>query len=161
MSDNRITLYRPPESPEEYLEHYGVKGMKWGVRKNKPSSDEIMSARLRQAGRVNAVQQSRDRYKAATSKGSTMSNAQKNKAIREHEALRLDMLTSPDRVTSLYMTNGEKAASAIIAVGIPGGGTAGVGIGLGVRKALRSATEKERQRLLNDPEVQKILKPKK
>ena len=35
MSDNGITLYKQPESPEEYLEHYGVKGMKWGVRKNK------------------------------------------------------------------------------------------------------------------------------
>lgn len=37
MSDNKITLYRQPESPEEYLEHHGVKGMKWGVRRNRDS----------------------------------------------------------------------------------------------------------------------------
>lgn len=38
MSDNRIALYRQPESPEEYLEHYGVNGMKWGVIKKDESS---------------------------------------------------------------------------------------------------------------------------
>lgn len=32
-------------SHEEYLEHYGVKGMKWGVRKDRPS----LSNRIRKA----------------------------------------------------------------------------------------------------------------
>ena len=31
--------------PESFLEHYGKKGMKWGVRKDRPSSKKGKSAR--------------------------------------------------------------------------------------------------------------------
>ena len=31
-------MRRPDNSPEEFLQHYGVKGMKWGVRKASPKT---------------------------------------------------------------------------------------------------------------------------
>ena len=84
-----------PSSPEALLEHYGAKGMKWGVRKERVTGKQILGARNRQAARAAASRRA--------PKGSRAANAAKK-----------DFLTNEDRVTASRMTVGEKWAVSFI-----------------------------------------------
>jgi len=97
-----------PGSPADVLEHYGVKGMQWGVRKKKPTSAEIHSARQRQAQRARELQRHDDVASTASSP------AVRAKAIKEARRVAIELQTSEDRVTAARMTTGEKVAATIL-----------------------------------------------
>jgi hypothetical protein len=104
---------------DDFLEHYGVKGMKWGHRK--ATSGEIHGARRRvEAGRkkVNAAED-----KMATARTSKDAAAAK----KNFDKVNKEFLNNPDRVTALRLTKGEKWSNAALIVLFPGAGAAAVG----------------------------------
>lgn len=138
MSKNGIVS--PSEQVEDFLAHYGVKGMRWGVRKldngnrtkvrpKRASYDDIRSARRRQTARESAIEEARDRIKAAP-KGS----AAASKAGEAHQKAVSEYLNSPDRVTANRLLKGEKVALGVLAAFGGPIGVAAVGAGVGVNR---------------------------
>jgi len=91
-----------PGAPAEVLEHHGVKGQKWGVRKHATSAERTRSIRL---ARAETFKQ-RENFKTLP-RGS----AERKKAKEV-------FLRNPDRATALRFTRGEKIVVAIMA-GVP------------------------------------------
>ena len=114
---------------DEFLAHYGVKGMKWGVHKSKAdykqsraqvrdirkkghTGDEIREARKRQAARMRKQDDADDALSDAV-----VSGANKAKIARlekEVERTSAAVRTSDDRIIASKMTTGELVANAII-----------------------------------------------
>lgn len=125
-----------PGTPEE-LVHFGVKGMKWGVRsgsrstsrnpgKKKLTSDDILRARART---------NMDYTKFLVAKG-------KANQIKTKKAY----LNNPDRATAMRLTRGEKAVFGVLALtGIATIPIAvGLGVNVGIRKRIESKQAKKR-----------------
>ena len=115
-----------PGSPEEILEHVGVKGMKWGVRKavdksigtktagRKPSSYKKSKPSFRKkfpTGRTRAAEIVRARASVAKTEKAYKSEKNFAKKNRLHAA----HLNNPDRATALRMTRGEKFIYSVFA----------------------------------------------
>lgn len=98
--------------------HYGVKGMKWGVRKA-ASTREVYGARARLQVKQNEFATQKRAVRKA--KSPTAKANQKAKLDR----MKIDFLNDPDRVTASRMSTGEKVAATILA-GPIGIGAAGV-----------------------------------
>jgi hypothetical protein len=84
---------------DDFLEHHGVKGMRWGVKKadgssSRPSASEIKTARTNQATRRNDV-------KNAKTSGDEVSIQKAKDAFNN----------APDRITAAHLTRGEQGAS--------------------------------------------------
>lgn len=130
-----------PGTPEE-LVHTGVKGMKWGVRKSPVAAKfnkKYPDSRTRDSAIRLARSQNQLRFTKAV-------NANRTGTKKQREAARLSYLKNPDRATALRLTKGEKVAFTILAVALPVAGTAGVGLGLGIRTATRRSIEKRQYR---------------
>jgi len=103
---------------EPELVHYGVKGMKWGVRKA-ASTREVYGARARLQVKQNEyASQKRTVRKTKTPKGKANQKAKLNK-------MKIDFLNDPDRVTASRLSTGEKVVATLFA-GPVGIGAAGV-----------------------------------
>lgn len=126
---------------DDFLEHFGVKGMKWGVRRDKPSTNAIISARTRVAGRQRQLQSQADKLNLATSEKS------RNKEAKTFAKMEADFLKSPDRVTAARMTRGEKYILGFLAVGVPGVGTAAAAGAVAGRTVARKAVERQVNKL--------------
>ena len=93
---------------DEFLAHYGVKGMRWGHRKSAPGAGAGGMTRHQRneiRNRVNA-QQLRSNV-ASTKAALTVGKNRKAKKEAAHKQ-RLEYLRNPDRVTAATMTRGEK-----------------------------------------------------
>lgn len=89
---------------ETFLEHHGVKGMKWGVHKKaRPSDADIKSARL--SVRAHDAATMNKAVEVATSKKGT---AKRAKAEKDLKSLEMAHLKNPDRITATRLTKGEK-----------------------------------------------------
>lgn len=99
------------EVGENYLEHYGKMGMKWGHRKSGGAKD-IRAARK-------ALQPGLEKIKAAkrdvrsTGKGSA-ERVIANKALAK---VKTEHLKNPDRVLANRLTRGEKTAAILLLQG--------------------------------------------
>jgi hypothetical protein len=101
------------EKPElEDLVHHGVKGMKWGKRKARPTTADIKSARIGQDARYRQLQRAEDHLNLTGTKAPV--SAQK-KAVRDYQKAESDFLDNPDRAVAARMTRGEKAVTVILA----------------------------------------------
>lgn len=114
------------EEVDEFLAHYGVKGMRWGVRKRSEgggSSEptrkerraqknrEIVTARSRQAARERNFQEAQAEFIVArTNKG-------QDRAERMMRQMEREYYTHPDAATAQRMTSGEKWATGLTLVG--------------------------------------------
>lgn len=111
---------------DTFLEHFGVKGMRWGVRrgdsgdsssaskpkKAKVTSRDIKDARKRQDDRLRDFQEkSADYYTSRSSKGEAL-------AERKMRNAEWDLYNNPDAKTANRFTTGEKWATAAI-IGLP------------------------------------------
>jgi len=104
-------------SPGE-LAHYGVKGMKWGVRKA-ASTREVYGARARLQVKQNEYSgQKRAVRKAKSPTAKANQKAKLNK-------MKVDFLKDPDRVTAARLSTGEKVMATLL-TGPVGIGVAGV-----------------------------------
>jgi hypothetical protein len=111
-----------PGSPAEVLEHTGVKGMKWGVRRTPPSgSRSAVSSRFNKrnpssADKANAIRLARAKSnlkfeKAVALKGSTQTRASRKAARKE---AKLAYKKDPDRAVALRFTRGEKVVTGLL-----------------------------------------------
>ena len=105
-------------STDEFLAHFGVKGMKWGHRKSintvqkapkkKYSSDEILSARQRQFDRINKINRHAEDVRLASSaKGRASAQKMVDKYANQY-------VNSKDKEIAAKSTRGEKAAAALV-----------------------------------------------
>ena len=102
-----MTMLGQEKPSLEDLTHYGTKGMKWGVRKKKYTSDEIHDARARQESRLHRYNTEVHNVNLATGKGKAAAAKRLVKAERDHD-------TNEDRVIAEHMTRGEKAVEALL-----------------------------------------------
>lgn len=107
--------------PLEELAHSGVKGMKWGVRKERPSAIQVRAAQRRHDGAKTKLRQ-------AEKKAARISDPKaRDKALKAVGKQKLAYLKNPDRVTANRLTAGQ--AAFIMALSIPTtGGAFGVGL---------------------------------
>lgn len=109
------------DTPINELAHFGVKGMKWGVRrtdaqlgnsgkKSKPTTADIKESRARLAS-ANAVK--KVKTDQIQSKINWRSEKSITDAISKINKIETDALNNPDRVTAARMTKGEKLATVL------------------------------------------------
>lgn len=95
---------------EDYLSHYGVKGMKWGKRKAKgPSTGDILSARKRVTEKFGRMQ---DLYIDAIENPQTRTSLTKN--AQELKQLANELKKSGDVSVAGLSTKGQKITAAIL-----------------------------------------------
>lgn len=115
-----------PELNADTLEHFGVKGMRWGVR-NKKTAGQIRTARRNVAKARLDYNDARDQYRAGTGKKTTVKNT------------RLAYLNHPDRATAARVTKGEVFIAALL---ISPAGAAGLAAGSQVRSRAIDANQR-------------------
>jgi hypothetical protein len=99
---------------EQALAHFGVKGMKWGVRneetggRRKATSQEIMDARITTQARTSSIFEADRRVRTASTP------AEKKKALADVERLAKQLAESDDTRVANMMTSGEKAAAVLV-----------------------------------------------
>lgn len=128
-----------PGSPLEILEtlnHSGVKGMRWGVRK---SSQDFARKHPTGRQRADAIYRAR----AAQIKRNTDFATERDPAKRAN--LKKAFLNNPDRVTALRMTRGEKVVFTLLGIAVPPAGV-GLAVGSAARVAVRRSIEKKQSR---------------
>jgi hypothetical protein len=135
-----------------YLEHHGVKGMKWGHRRANVTGAEIKDARNRTVSRANALNAQGDKFNLT--KPGTKAHEKEGKKLNQ---MNVDFLNHPDRATAMRLTKGEKAGLIALSVLFPvAGTTASVAAGsaqLGVRKSIE---KKQRSGAFNNVQAVRV-----
>jgi hypothetical protein len=152
MSNNPNPFDKPDLNE---LAHVGVKGMKWGHRK-RYSNQDIRNARIRNNSRVNMLARAAEELNFQTSLNP---NSKKTEAaVRDFKKIEVDFLKNPDRATALRMTTGEKAALAVLAIGLPGPGT-GAAIGTSTARVLARRSQEKSLKKVHGENVSKMARP--
>lgn len=131
-----------PGSPEE-LVHYGVKGMKWGVRRSRDSKRLSSTQQFkkdfptRQARRHEILRARASVQKAQVDYDFAPNNAQRRAAADAY-------LKNPDRATARRLTTGEKVVVGLLAAS--GVATVPIAVGVGANVAIRRGIEKRQRR---------------
>lgn len=100
---------------DDFIAHYGKKGMKWGVR----NDNDVKAARKQARKEIRADNQIRSQYTRTKADGSTGVKKAKTAAIGLDMVTTLGMYTGSQIARSSGFTKGQSAAIGI--VGGPGG----------------------------------------
>lgn len=118
----------PLSELDDYLEHYGVKGMKWGVRKAASTRRDIKDARARQRIRKGEIRQLQSK---SVSETSSTGKAAAEKALKKAMS---DFENNPDYKTSKKFTALEQVGVGLVSgVALPVVGGIAVAGGMAVR----------------------------
>lgn len=125
---------------DDTVAHFGVKGMKWGHRKSRSSSEaaNIRGARRSVRNQLENINEQRRSNRKLT-KGSKERAAGEKKLAR----MKTSLLKDPDRATAVRLTRGEKWL--VTTVGLTGAAATGAAAPLavaGVTLASRAITSK-------------------
>lgn len=101
-------LHEEKPSLEDTIQHYGVLGMRWGIRKH-ATGGEVRLARKSAAKTEDAVKKAKLAVDAGVASKEVLAKA------------KLAHLNNPDRITAARITRGEIAASAILLTPITAG----------------------------------------
>lgn len=124
------------------LAHFGVKGMKWGVRKA-PTTEQIKGARRRLDKDLVDLGEQRQQIKSAKKSGDVQRVAREKKKFAD---MHKSFLKNPDRPTAMRMTRGEQAA--LLAIGTvmaPGAGTVTAAVRIGAQTTASRIVEKRQK----------------
>ena len=153
-----------------YLSHYGVKGMKWGVRKKRDSSSDVYKDRNNRKPTTDEIKAARRRTTKSYRKvedvdfafwdkreGSKVNPSELERHAKTVQKMLKDIDNSADAIKGSYMTKGEKVATGILLAGstilMP---PVGVGAGAGVAiNRLGAAKSRAKAREYNAPKTQK------
>lgn len=103
-----VELYGSHHDQYAEMYHYGIKGMKWGVRKNRHTKQDVKAARVRQKARVKQLDDLEDKVYT------TKPGSKQNKAAREaYRKKAYEFDTSDDRAVANKLTRGEAAVVGI------------------------------------------------
>lgn len=148
-----ISTEKPGTPQELALEHHGVLGMRWGHRKSESSmGGRAANRRAKEAfvrknptsdRQAKAIRTARARSNLDLAK---LSNQPRGTSKAKKQALKKVYLNNPDRATALRMSRGEKVVLGILAVGLPGVGTASVAAVAGTQVAVRRHIERKQAR---------------
>lgn len=125
-----------PSLSELVISHYGVKGMKWGEHKAKPTGHDIKEARRSVHNQFSEIRNQKRANKFDRKAGRDTSKGEAKVAKMTSK-----LLKDPDRITASRLTRGEKAAAIILltpagAAGFIGGAALGRQL---VKKEVRDA----------------------
>lgn len=125
-----------PGTPEEIF-HYGVKGMKWGVRRQErrqANADFKKKFPTAEARRTEIL-----RARASTSRDKA--NVDFAPTSEARKAATKIYLNNPDRATALRVTRGEKVVLALLAGTVPPA-TIPIGVGVSARVLMKRSAQK-------------------
>lgn len=105
----RVSVEKPG-SPTEILEHVGVKGMKWGVRR---AVDKSIGTKTAGRKPINRNRQARAEFKRKNPTRFERDQAIKSARFRQQTGKKL---SNEDRAVALRFTTGEKTVLSLLAV---------------------------------------------
>lgn len=126
------------------LVHFGVKGMKWGVRKaSRPSASEVYRARDKTFNQKLDIKRQKKAVKSAKRP------ATKAKREAKLSEMKMNLLKNPDRAVAQRITKGDLAVTGLLGlvmpVSLPAFATAttlGLGAGVAKRKTIERRQKK-------------------
>ena len=131
-----------PSLEDLHLQHFGVKGMKWGVVKAKTGIGSAPSGKTIRKARKSVNRQDRKIMGQQIRQLGTF-NKEKRAARKSNIAkMKMNLLHDPDRATAARLTRGEKAAIILLGLAEPIGGTLGTAATLGAATARRKSIER-------------------
>ena len=133
-----------PSLEELALEHFGVKGMRWGVVKSKLADAKAPRGKVIRKARRSVNKQERKILRKDIGRIFTVNKAKRAQKNSDLAKMKLNLLNDPDRATAARITRGEKIALTLFTAPTVAG-VAGTAAILGASTAKRKIIEK-RQR---------------
>lgn len=93
----------------DFIEHFGVKGMKWGERRAQRKARDDRTEAARENVRIERIALSKQKMRMQKARGALALARETSK----YEEQRLSFLNNPDRATAYTMTRGDEMASLI------------------------------------------------
>jgi hypothetical protein len=120
-----------PSLEELSLEHFGVKGMRWGVVKAKTGIGSAPSGKTIRKARRSVNKQERKLMGQQIRQLGTFNKEKRATRKKNIATMKTNLLHDPDRATAARITRGEKAVLVLLNVGAPIAGTLGTAAVLG------------------------------
>lgn len=134
-----------PSLEELALEHFGVKGMKWGVVKAKLADSKAPTGKVIRKARRSVNKQERKLFGQHVRQLGTFNKEKRAARKTKMAGMKLALLNDPDRATAARITRGEKALILVLGTPLSVAGAATTAGILGASTAQRKIIEK-RQR---------------
>lgn len=130
-----------PSLEELSLQHFGVKGMRWGVVKAKTGIGSAPSGRTIRKARKSVNKQERKIMGQQIRQLGTFDKAKRADRKKNIATMKVNLLHDPDRATAARITRGEKATLILLNAAAPIAGTISTAAVLGASTVSRKRIE--------------------
>lgn len=130
-----------PSLEELALEHFGVKGMKWGVVRAKTGIGSAPSGKTIRKARKSVNRQERKLMGQQIRQLGTFDKQKRADRKKNIASMKTNLLHDPDRATAARITRGEKAALVLLGLTNPLTGSISVATTLGAATVKRKRIE--------------------